>query len=174
VPPRPAKLVLPAPVVEIAAPLSEMPTNGPPVVGVACRFADRSISPSAAVMLAPDANAMFFKTVMLTPPVPLTAMSLAALGKLTVPPSATVRPRLAAKVIGPFRLTMSDASSPRTTSEAKPPASELTLTTSLPLVATISSHSVGLSNVVVSPSVLVTVVWPLPASVTAIVSLPPV
>ncbi len=107
-----------APVVETVAPLSAMPVNGPPVVGVACWLADRVISPSTVVMLEPDASAMFFSTVMLTAPVPLAAMSLAALGKLTVPASATVSPWLAAKVSGPLKFTTSVASSPRISSEA--------------------------------------------------------
>ena len=61
---------------------------------------------------------MFFSAVMLTEPVPLAAMSLAVLGRLTVPTSATVSPWSAANVSGPLKFTVSVTSSPPMTSEA--------------------------------------------------------
>jgi len=118
VPPRPARLRFPLPVVVIVAALSETPTNGPPSVGTACWLADSVMWPSAVRMLEPEARAMVFIAVMLTSPVPPAAMSLVVLGRLTIPTSATVSPWPAANVSGPLKFTVSVTSSPPIASEA--------------------------------------------------------
>jgi hypothetical protein len=63
-----------------------------PAVGVACRLADRWISPSTAVTLEPEPRVMFRKAVMLTAPLPLARMLLVVFGRLTVPASVTLSP----------------------------------------------------------------------------------